>query len=131
MNIDGNAYIVGLRVGQSLMGTSKLFMYEADLFVRKPREIQSKFQEDPEWFNQLSSKLEHHGVDLSRGIELQLVDMNDLDFPPEKMEELKYKSCLNRTIVLYGLTIIEKSKRIHVTIHEKANKKPLTEQHKI
>ncbi|MDE2645880.1 MAG: hypothetical protein OXI05_08585 [Bacteroidota bacterium] len=118
LNIDSSAYIVGRRAGQSHAGTSTLFLCEAYRFLHELGGIQSRL-EDPEWVNQLSSRLEHHGVDVSKEIELELVGLDGLNLSKEKKEELKQGNCVNRTLALHGLTIVEGSKRIHITIHSK------------
>ena len=118
LNIDGNVYVVGRRVGQTLDGTSLSLLDEARRFLNELKKIHSKLK-DPAWVDQLSSKLEHHGVDVSRGIELELVGMDDLNLSEKKKEELMQENCVNRTLAFYGLTIAERSKRIHITVHEK------------
>ncbi len=118
LNIDGNAYVVGRRVGQTFDGTSTLLLYEASLFLHRLREIQSRLEE-PKLCDQLSSKLEHHGVDVSQGIELELVGLDGLNLSEERKEALIQENCVNRTLALYGLTIVERSKLINITIHEK------------
>ncbi len=118
LNIDGSAYVVGTRVGQSFSGASMLLLHRANLLLRELKRIQSKL-EDPEWVDQLSGKLEHHGVDVSQGIALELVGLDDLNPPPQMKEELKQERCVTSLLALHGLTIVERSKRIHITIHKK------------
>ena len=118
LNIDGEAYVVGRYVGQTSSGLSRAMSYEAMWFLNQLRMIQSCLKNNNKLLNQLSRKLERLGVDVSQGIELELVGLEDLNVSEETKEELKQEGCVTRSLALYGLAIVERSKRLSIAINE-------------
>lgn len=119
LNIEGEAYVVSRHVGQTLSGLSGPLLYRADLFLREIRCIQSLLKNNHEWHDQLSRKLEHIGVDVSQGIKLELVELEGLNLSEEKRQELLQEGCVNKVLALNGLAIVERFRRVHITINAK------------
>ena len=119
LSIEGEAYVVSRSFGQTFGELSLFFLNQAMWFLNELRGIQFWLKNNHEWHDQLSRKLEQVGVDVSQGIKLELVELEGLNPSEEKRQELLQEGCVNRVPALYGLAIVERSRRIHITINAK------------